>query len=375
MDKGKIGVFLCNLRKEKKMTQENVASLLFTSRENISKWERGVNMPTPDMLLELSKLYGVSVNEILFGERENKKNHEKIDNISVELLKDSNAKIKRITKYFITVIAVVVISFLIYYFVNTYNTIHVFLVSGVSDNFSTIDGVAIFSKDKSYIKLGNIDSNNKDIKSIEFLYFDKYEKEHMLIISNKLDYVLTSTNGDNQSFSYSNMNYIKNNSFLRIKYNNTEELIKIIFNEDMSNSSLFKDGSGNNIEIDQNALNNDNNIATIENYFKSNFKYDKDSRQYYKEVKNHDKNVNMYYSIDTYTISIFEDYDDGVCKSYIYSIINNEFEYLNELSGEVINNFVYDILNNQCIDGNCDKTIIEYFNQNYLKNMLVSCMK
>ena len=118
-------------------------------------------MPTPDTLLELSKIYNISVNEILSGEKKTKENQDTVDNISVELLKESNAKIKKLTKYFVTVIIVVVFAFFVYYFLNTYNTIHVFLVSGTNEKFSTIDGVAIFSKGKSYIKLGKIIFNDK----------------------------------------------------------------------------------------------------------------------------------------------------------------------------------------------------------------------
>ena len=127
MNKEKIGLFLCNLRKNNNMTQEDIAKKLFTSRENVSKWERGINMPTPDTLLELSKIYNVSVNEILLGERKSKENLDRVDNISLEVIRESHMKIKKITKFFMTIIIILVVSILSYYFINTYNSIHVFL--------------------------------------------------------------------------------------------------------------------------------------------------------------------------------------------------------------------------------------------------------
>ena len=101
MDGKKIGRFLAELRKEKGVTQEQVGFVVMTSRENISKWERGINMPTPDSLMLLSKYYGVTVNEILLGERMTEENKEQVENMSVEVIKAGNKRVKRVFKSFI----------------------------------------------------------------------------------------------------------------------------------------------------------------------------------------------------------------------------------------------------------------------------------
>lgn len=67
MDSKKIGLFICLLRKSKQMTQEDLAQHLVVDRGTVSKWERGVYIPTTEMLLKLSELFDVSVNEILSG--------------------------------------------------------------------------------------------------------------------------------------------------------------------------------------------------------------------------------------------------------------------------------------------------------------------
>ena len=67
----KIGRFLQELRKEKELTQEQLAEQLGVARRTVSRWETGNNMPDLDILVELSDLYSVDLREILSGERNN----------------------------------------------------------------------------------------------------------------------------------------------------------------------------------------------------------------------------------------------------------------------------------------------------------------
>ena len=69
MDNKKIGLFISSLRKEKKMTQLVLAEKLFVSDKAVSKWERGLSLPDVGLLEDLAKLLGVSVSEILKGEK------------------------------------------------------------------------------------------------------------------------------------------------------------------------------------------------------------------------------------------------------------------------------------------------------------------
>lgn len=56
---------LIQLRKDKRMTQADLAEALNISRQAVSRWETGVALPSTENLIELSKLYGVSVDVIL----------------------------------------------------------------------------------------------------------------------------------------------------------------------------------------------------------------------------------------------------------------------------------------------------------------------
>jgi len=73
MDQQKIGRFLKDLRKERGVTQEQLAERLGVSNRSVSRWENGVTMPDFDLLIQIAKLYDVEIEEILDGERKVKK--------------------------------------------------------------------------------------------------------------------------------------------------------------------------------------------------------------------------------------------------------------------------------------------------------------
>lgn len=69
-----LGKNLLALRKEKGWTQDEVAEKLGVSAQAVSKWENGASCPDMALLPELSKLYGVSVDDLLRDEEERRKN-------------------------------------------------------------------------------------------------------------------------------------------------------------------------------------------------------------------------------------------------------------------------------------------------------------
>lgn len=71
MNQQKIGVLLKELRKEKNLTQAELAEKVGVSNRSISRWENGMTMPDFDLLIELADFYEVDVREILDGERNN----------------------------------------------------------------------------------------------------------------------------------------------------------------------------------------------------------------------------------------------------------------------------------------------------------------
>lgn len=69
MDLEKIGQFLAELRKERNLTQEQLGEKIGVTNKTVSRWEKGNYLPPAQMLKALSELYGVSINELLTGER------------------------------------------------------------------------------------------------------------------------------------------------------------------------------------------------------------------------------------------------------------------------------------------------------------------
>lgn len=69
MDCKRIGGFLRELRREKGLTQEQLAERLGVSGRTVSRWETGANMPDLDLLIQMADFYAVEVREILDGGR------------------------------------------------------------------------------------------------------------------------------------------------------------------------------------------------------------------------------------------------------------------------------------------------------------------
>ncbi len=59
---------LCELRKKHNLSQEELADKLGVSRQAVSKWERSESSPDTDNLIQLAKLYGISLDELLNGD-------------------------------------------------------------------------------------------------------------------------------------------------------------------------------------------------------------------------------------------------------------------------------------------------------------------
>ncbi len=68
MDAKKTGLFIAEKRKEKNLTQQDLADKLHLSNRTISKWECGKGMPDSAVMMELCEALDISANELLSGE-------------------------------------------------------------------------------------------------------------------------------------------------------------------------------------------------------------------------------------------------------------------------------------------------------------------
>ena len=89
MELNKIGKFIAKERKNKNYTQKQLADILNVSDRTISKWECGKGFPEVVLLLPLCNELGITVNELLTGERMDKENYiEKAEQVMVDFVKE-----------------------------------------------------------------------------------------------------------------------------------------------------------------------------------------------------------------------------------------------------------------------------------------------
>lgn len=116
MNQEKIGKFIAKCRKDKNLTQGELADKLNISNKAISKWETGRGMPDASIMLELCAYLGITVNELLSGEKlEEGEYKEKANENIINIVKESenNKKVKNKIIIFLTIIIIFSILLLI----------------------------------------------------------------------------------------------------------------------------------------------------------------------------------------------------------------------------------------------------------------------
>lgn len=111
MDQEKIGKFIANLRKEKKMTQEELAERLGVTNKSISRWENGKTMPDLSLLKKLTGILGITINELLSGEKLTKEEYqEKLEENIVNTIDYSHKRINHLKIILIIFIVLLLLS-------------------------------------------------------------------------------------------------------------------------------------------------------------------------------------------------------------------------------------------------------------------------
>lgn len=124
MNQKKTGEFLKQLRKEKNMTQEQLAEKFYVSGRTVSRWETGSNMPDLGMLVELADFYDVDIREIIDGERKSESmNLETKDTLKkvAEFTAEENKKLRNKMADMMAGAAILVIFSAILYTTNGFN--------------------------------------------------------------------------------------------------------------------------------------------------------------------------------------------------------------------------------------------------------------
>lgn len=165
MNQQKIGIFLKELRKEKQITQEQLAEYLNVSNRSVSRWETGNNLPDLDILIQLSKYYDVQLIEILEGEKMKEEKHlETTVQKVAEYGNEEKLKLTRLMNFFfilgvVSNLIYLILTMLNYTSIELYNHIAMFFL-GISFGVLVV-GVVYTSKYMNKIKEFKMNFLNK----------------------------------------------------------------------------------------------------------------------------------------------------------------------------------------------------------------------
>ena len=112
MNQEKIGKFILKLRKEKNMTQQELADKIGVTDRAISKWENGRGMPDLSLMKPLCDELGITINELISGESLDKKEYkERSEENIINTISYSDNKIKKTKTLFKAIVSILIIIF------------------------------------------------------------------------------------------------------------------------------------------------------------------------------------------------------------------------------------------------------------------------
>ncbi len=145
MDMQKIGSFLAELRKEKNLTQDELGAQIGVTNKTISRWETGNYLPPVEMLQTLGDNFGVSINEILNGERISDGNYKDISEQNIKsALTKSDSVIAKHRKIMNWVIAVVVAALYVTISFITLKWQYTWIIWAVYCAYRTVESIIIY---------------------------------------------------------------------------------------------------------------------------------------------------------------------------------------------------------------------------------------
>ena len=165
MSSAKIGKFIQECRKEKKLTQEELGELLGVSSKSISRWENGITMPDLSLVTTIADILNVEVSELLNGQRMDKEELLRIRAVVDKIIKYSNYEIvtknKKYTFFLFMqscILLIVIISNFFHIFSILFNSKAEIIINISLHVFSLILGFArLFCEKKEYeFKVNNM---------------------------------------------------------------------------------------------------------------------------------------------------------------------------------------------------------------------------
>lgn len=174
MDKEKTGIFIKEQREKCGLTQYDLADKLNTSRENISKWERGLAVPNTEYLKKLCEVLNCNVIDLLTaGER-----NERVDKLIYDLIDKYVIFVKKVLSVVAVVIFFMILIFLVNYFCQNYNSVKIYNISGEMNGYKVLNSTLLVNKKKGFLTFnGFVAPDGEEIKGIT-IYYDDINDDH-----------------------------------------------------------------------------------------------------------------------------------------------------------------------------------------------------
>lgn len=362
-----------NIRKERNITQKELADLIGVSDRTISKWENGSTVPDLETIKKLCNELGISPDSIVKSEKNYK-----------DRLQDFKRMVGKFLNYILKNIFligfIVVFILLLAYFINNYNTIRIYNLTYESENITFEDGYFFKTKVLNIITINNInlekinyEPTSTKIELYTYLNGDK----HVIYESNSLNNIYIE-----ESKSYSDLltkdviENIKNNLYIKVyttdidnnNYSYESKLIlkqklnnnKLCYNEyikeqnkkiedlGLQNPFLVLKENGYNMDSTKPVVESDNSINKLESL---GFTYDEETETYTKI----DEDGEIKYKTSTNIIKITHSYESNLYETTL-TIANQRISCtIFDNNGNVVMNVKYIIgsKNKECLLGNC----------------------
>lgn len=143
MNQEKIGKLISQCRKEKHLTQVELAEKLGVTDKSVSKWENGKCLPDVSLYKDLCNILGITLNEFFVGEKiEEEKFKEQADKNLLDALENSSFTLKEKIEYFgnkwdkehifeLMIVMIIIVGFIIYGFIKDNGIQFIFMVVGI----------------------------------------------------------------------------------------------------------------------------------------------------------------------------------------------------------------------------------------------------
>lgn len=210
MDQEKIGKFICENRKKQKLTQEALAEKIGVSKNAVSKWERGINLPDASVMQELCKLLKITLNELFSGEKIPDNKYKEVADINLlNTFKNSVFTLKDKIEYFknkwqkdhffeLMLIMIVIAFFIIYGFVKHSDSVFLFIIIGFISGIIENNRMMAYVEKHAYGKDNMTDDVKNAIKQLKNI---KKQLEHIPTKKEAIEFLIQKTNLSKQECS------------------------------------------------------------------------------------------------------------------------------------------------------------------------------